>query len=342
MRSELTEGLPKQFQAPAPDMLLTILIPTYNREKQLSLNISMLCGFIRITSMGDLIKILVSDNCSTDNTHSTVSNDIQKNSDIAISFFSQAENVGLEKNAISCLAKATTDYVMYLGDDDYITEEYLVKVVAALRGPVAPTCIIPSYQAVDPRTGVITGGRDLDMKTTSYDASYRSCLENSWRGHQLSGIVLYRHNLWEAYCARGVRNIYPFIFLVAYASLRGRLLHLAECPIIISDVSQSQKDWGYGDDGLVHDICDNYRCLFDKRRDFWKRSLLEMKLLKVQSWRYVMYIRKGRTALVHAVRKILQSKNVSIMTKILFPCCLLPSVLVYREFRIFTTRWLKI
>jgi len=311
--------------------ILTVLIPTYNRSKQLIKNLSMLSVFIRKNDLEDFVTILISDNCSSDNTHIKVQKFIEDNNDLKIILFKQKENIGLEKNALFVLEKAKTDYVMYLGDDDYIEEEYLVKVIKTLKDDTEKriTCIIPNLKGVDCETGEIAGERDKGIKSRSYKPSFMSCLENSWRGHQLSGIVLYRDNLYEEYVKKNVHNIYPFIFFVAYSSLMGKLLHLIDYPVKVSIVPQSQKDWGYKDDGLILEIFDNYKCLYNQKKDIFKRSLLELKLLKVQRWRYLMYIKSGKKDFTRAIVNIIISPNTSVLTKVFFP--FLVSLLFFRK-----------
>ena len=304
-------------------MILTILIPTYNRSEQLIKNFLMLSGFIRKNNLNDDVTILVSDNCSSDNAYNKVQHFINENTDIKIVLFKQEENIGLEKNVLFTLKKAETDYVMYLGDDDYIKEKYLIKVIEILKDETEITCILPNFQGINPKTGEVNGERDKGIKSRIYEPSFKSCFENSWRGHQLSGIVLRRDNLYKEYNKRGVHNIYPFIFFVAYSSLKGKLLHLTDYPVKVSSVSQNQKDWGYKDDGLISEIFDNYKCLYNQKKDLLKRTLLELKLLRVQSWRYLMYLKRGKIAFMRTTIKIIFSKNTSVLTKLFFPILIL-------------------
>ena len=322
-------------------MILTILIPTYNRLEQLIKNILMLSGFIRKNNLNDDVMILVSDNCSPDNIYNKVQHFINENTDIKIVLFKQEKNTGPEKNALFTLKKAETDYVMYLGDDDYIREKYLIKVIEILKDETGMTCILPNFQGINPKTGEVNNERDKGIKSRIYEPSFKSCFENSWRGHQLSGIVLRRDNLYKEYNKRSVHNIYPFIFFVAYSSLKGRLLHLTDYPVKVSEVPQNQKDWSYKDDGLITEIFQNYKCLYNQNKDILKRTLLELKLLKVHNWRYLMYLERGKITFMRTIIKIIFSKNTSILTKIIFPILILP--LFFRKiprliFRLFKER----
>jgi glycosyltransferase involved in cell wall biosynthesis len=109
-------------------MLLTILIPTYNRVNDLLYNLRLLEPIIIKNNLKYKIAILISDNNSSDSTGQIVS-EYLKTSELEIRLFNQTENIGLEKNALFCLAKATSEYIMYLSDDDYVREEYVCTVI---------------------------------------------------------------------------------------------------------------------------------------------------------------------------------------------------------------------
>ena len=98
--------------------MIEILIPTYNREKDIDKNLRQLIDEITINKLENDIAILVSNNCSTDNSKSSIEN-IKNSTMIDIKAYHQNENIGLEKNAIFLLEHATTPYIMFLGDDDF-------------------------------------------------------------------------------------------------------------------------------------------------------------------------------------------------------------------------------
>lgn len=298
--------------------ILTILIPTYNRSSFLIKNLNCLSSYIRKLSFLNKVSILVSDNASKDNTAEAIKSFVNKNSDVNIDFFLREKNVGLQANALFVLEKASTPFVMYMGDDDYIAENYLKDVVRTLETDCDVSAIVPSFQCVS-LDGVILEGiaRDLNVCNRKYVSSFYSCLENSWRGHQLSGLVFRRKGLLQEYVLRKVNNIYPFIFFVAYSSLHGNLYHITNNPVLVTRPGQDKKDWGYGRDGLVGEIFDNYKKLF--RQNILHRFQLEMKLLDVQEWRYKAYLKKGGGNYLWAIMSIIISRNTSFLTKLAFP-----------------------
>lgn len=110
---------------------LDILIPTFNRVKDPEKNITTLVNTIEENSLKDRVNILLSDNSSGDNTSKVIER-FSKQYPYVFGFI-QSNNIGLEKNAVFCLEKSTSEFIMYLGDDDFLHSEYLNRVVKVFR-----------------------------------------------------------------------------------------------------------------------------------------------------------------------------------------------------------------
>ena len=97
--------------------LVSIAIPTYNRAN----------SFLKESLVSALnqtyqnIEILVSDNCSTDNTELVV----RSFNDRRIRYFKQNENIGAIKNANYCLERAKGVYFTLLHDDNLINNDFI-------------------------------------------------------------------------------------------------------------------------------------------------------------------------------------------------------------------------
>jgi glycosyltransferase involved in cell wall biosynthesis len=302
--------------------LITILIPTYNRSPYLRKNIELLSLYILNNALDQVVSIIVSDNASTDNTRDFLT-ELENGKNIDISIFHQKENIGLEKNALFVLNKAISKYVMYLGDDDYIDEKYLIDIVKKLKKETEIYCVLPAFRRIDYDGTLLQGGRDLNVKSEIYDKGFNNCLINSNRGHQLSGVVLYNERLSDSYTQNKVNNLYPFIYFVAYCCLRGKTWHFTDYPVLVTAAEQKDKDWGYGKDGLISDIFDNYKKL--KSITPIQRGQLEIRLLRVQSWRYEMYLGRGILPFINVIWHIEFGKNTSWITKFLFPFLIIKS-----------------
>lgn len=297
-------------------MKLSILIPTYNRSLFLKKNLDLLNSHVHQGNFITEIEIVISNNNSSDNTDEILLEFQKQHNDIQLRYYLQKGNIGLEKNALFVLKEAKAEYVMYLGDDDYIDFEYLDGVLKHLKNSKNIFSIIPSWVAVDIQGNRIHGNRDTHLPNKLYAGGFNTCLENSWRGHQLSGLVFKRDKLYNSYIENNVNNIYPFIFFTAISCLQGDTLHFTQYPIKITCPGQQNKDWGYGKDGLINEIFDNYKKLPLRKID---KTKLELKIIRTQQTRVWSYKKISNSAFLSAFLNIWLSKNSTFIFKIIFP-----------------------
>src|SRR5688572_16710248 len=130
-----------------PISMLTILIPTYNRAVYLKKNLLQLCSFVSHSGLTEEVAILVSNNLSPDDTIESVSQVQNTYPNVNLKLVNQSQNIGSVRNVLFLLGAADTEYVLYTGDDDYLEEGFLLKVVSLVReGQV--TLAVPSNMAV--------------------------------------------------------------------------------------------------------------------------------------------------------------------------------------------------
>lgn len=296
-------------------MLLSILIPTYNRSKLLMKNLEILK--VNLTSLKQQVEIelVISNNCSTDDTDKMVLQFSELNSKIKVRYFIQKENIGLENNALIVLKEARGEYVMYLGDDDFISKNYLEGIISKLISNPEISCIIPAINSLSVK-GIVKPSRDVGINSKIYSKGFKNCLTNSWRGHQLSGLVLKRGGLYKAYMDKKVNNIYPFIFFVGYSCLTGNTFHFTQFPVKVSVVDQSKKDWNYGKDGLINEVFDNYKKL---PLNIFQKTELEFYFMRRQSGRLWKYKEKGNSEFLDAFYNVWMAKNGTYLFKLIFP-----------------------
>jgi len=108
--------------------LLTVAIPTYNRAAYLDRCLSYLTGQLQIDD--PQIEILVSDNCSDDNTTEVVELYLSKG--FAIRYIRNEENKGGDFNIAQCYIEAAGQYVIALGDDDVFVKGSIKQVLEIL------------------------------------------------------------------------------------------------------------------------------------------------------------------------------------------------------------------
>jgi glycosyltransferase involved in cell wall biosynthesis len=96
--------------------LVTIAIPTYNRADRYLLKQAVECS---VSQTYQNVEIIVSDNCSTDNTKEVV----KSFNDPRIRYFRHDQNIGMYRNENFCVEKARGDFFLLLCDDDMIDND---------------------------------------------------------------------------------------------------------------------------------------------------------------------------------------------------------------------------
>jgi glycosyltransferase involved in cell wall biosynthesis len=114
---------------PSNQPLISITIPTWNRAAYLRLNLDQFATQLQENSQA--IEILISDNCSTDETQAVVAEFQQKG--LPIRSIRNTENIGSDCNIAQCFNEAVGRYVMILGDDDLLIDGALSLLVALLE-----------------------------------------------------------------------------------------------------------------------------------------------------------------------------------------------------------------
>lgn len=111
--------------------ILTLCIPTYNRAKFLNESLRLLGTQVKDLSNPNELELLVSDNHSSDNTKSVVKEHINKG--LPITYIRNEQNLGMDGNFVSCFKKAKGKYVWLLGDDDYLLDGALERILSILK-----------------------------------------------------------------------------------------------------------------------------------------------------------------------------------------------------------------
>lgn len=108
--------------------ILTIAIPTWNRAEYLRLNLDQLQA--ELAQVSYAVELLISDNCSTDETAGTVADFIAKK--LPIRYIRNPENIGSDHNIAQCFNEAAGRYVLILGDDDLLVDGALNTLLEVL------------------------------------------------------------------------------------------------------------------------------------------------------------------------------------------------------------------
>jgi glycosyltransferase involved in cell wall biosynthesis len=109
--------------------ILTILIPTYNRSRNLDLLLRTLRE--EISCLADEVVVFVSDNASSDDTAAVVAQAVQGWPALLIN--RQVTNVGMDNNFCHCVSAVQTRWFWIISDDDLPKRGVIANVVALLR-----------------------------------------------------------------------------------------------------------------------------------------------------------------------------------------------------------------
>src|SRR5688500_13573749 len=100
--------------------LISIGIPTYNRGSKLKKTLCSIWNQDYPT-----IEVIISDNCSTDNTKELCTGLIKNQ--LSIKYFRQPKNIGMVANFEFVLRQAAGDFFMWISDDDTLEPGILKK-----------------------------------------------------------------------------------------------------------------------------------------------------------------------------------------------------------------------
>ena len=111
------------MQVTTDKKLLTIAIPTFNRNAILLKNLERL-----MPQMEDWVELLIFDNNSKILVSETVRPIIDNHPEICTRIFRNAENIGGNANVLRCIEFCETEYIWIVGDDDFPVEDALRKI----------------------------------------------------------------------------------------------------------------------------------------------------------------------------------------------------------------------
>ncbi|WP_100627191.1 glycosyltransferase [Algoriphagus formosus] len=290
-------------------LVLQILIPTYNRAKRLEKNVSLISEQILKYGLNDKVGIIVSDNCSPDDTWSKLLNLRDLYSEINLQIYRQNKNIKLEPNAVFTLKKASAPYIMYTGDDDYIDKSYLARLIEVIEKDSNFSCAISGHIGVAP--GEINRNvRVMPFDEKVFKPSYKNTSYLSHFFSQMSALVFKREDLYETYIANDkLRNIYPWIYFGVFNALRGNTYFLANQKTQITDFEV--KDWSYDELGLIEDIMKNFSIL--KFNNFLYKPYLQIGFCYYAMNRFEAAKSKG---FIFFFKQLIRVEHMSLFTKL--------------------------
>lgn len=176
---------------------LTIAIPTYNRASLLEEQVNRIHEAIK--GFEDYCEILISNNCSTDNTESVLKKIEERSEFIDLNIFSQPENIGALRNICHCIKVAKGKHVWVVSDDDELGQDSIRKVVASILKYPDLGLLVLNFSTKQPESDEIIKDSEYllgedDFYTNGKDF-FEKYLKESWGGLVLTTALVYKTDL---------------------------------------------------------------------------------------------------------------------------------------------------
>ena len=110
-------------------MILSIAVPSYDRPDE----ILRLLNSIDLKDFKDFEVVICEDYSKSRNEIRETILRFKEESEINIQYFENYENFGYDRNIIELLHKASGEFVLFMGDDDYFNEGVLKKYIDFLK-----------------------------------------------------------------------------------------------------------------------------------------------------------------------------------------------------------------
>lgn len=204
-------------------MEISFCVPTYNRADDLKR-----CLDSILINQDDDIEVVVQDNCSPDHTKSV----IDSFSDQRLNYYRNPENIGLAKNIITIIEKATGRYIFFLTDDDYLMPDAIPKIKNFIQAND------PSFFTSHAKTFLKKRNRFFDyfIFERSIDRNASASIDDTasiiTSAHILTRVCFKRSQLDLAFLKKHGDNWYPQMLVAMQMVLKGPVLYLAE-PLVV-------------------------------------------------------------------------------------------------------------
>ncbi|MBB5573539.1 MULTISPECIES: glycosyltransferase family 2 protein [Rhizobium] len=185
--------------------VLSICVPTYNRQFMLERNVSFHLDAFR--RLGIPFEIVIVDDCSTDNTAGYVQS-ISHHPEV--SAYRRASNSGFLSNYAFAMQRARGQYAVFLGDDDLLIPEKVVEYIRLMAEDQRIGMVQAPWMLVDGRPG---GGDmqpfyHLSYPTRHSKGDFHSMLEFILERHVFPEFMIIRRDV----LAKSISSPTPFIF----------------------------------------------------------------------------------------------------------------------------------
>ncbi len=208
-------------------MKISICIPQYNRINYLMKSLRS----IEQQTYTD-IEIIISDDCSTDNTVEQIK-ELSLNYKFPIIFDRNKKNLGYDRNYRKSIEMATGDYALVIGNDDSLNKpghvQFLVDFLHSNNLPDIGFCNL-----IEERTGGGLVKRAWGNKVIG--AGPEIALKNYSSFSFVGGLIYKRSTFLKYNTAQYDGSIYAQMYMGVYMISKGAVLFCIEEPLVIKDL----------------------------------------------------------------------------------------------------------
>ncbi len=224
-----TEGTP----------LLSLCLATYNRARYLDRYLSHHLG--ALDAAGIDYELVVSDNCSTDETPQILARWAKDHSRMRVS--RQPRNVGAYPNILTTLRQARGEVVVSIADDDLMIPETLLGYVRRMAADPALVMIQSPWLLMDEtKDGAVTGKfYDFDGEQHFEKGQFAQCLAFVIQKHVFPECWVMRRAALPSIVGPTPRFTYSFFAILAHALAKGDVLFCPEPYLMATAVSAGQS-----------------------------------------------------------------------------------------------------
>ena len=210
------------------NIILSIAIPTWNRAEYLKRCLESIEKDIQGKVLS--LEIIVSDNCSTDNTQDIIQYFLKKG--LPIKVFLNSENMGIEYNITQCYKKSNGKFVLVLGDDDFFIPGGIVYILELLKSYNSEQLGIVNFynNSIYRKPNLIYKvylNNVVFIKTLSYWVTF------------ISGNIINKDLLGDLNISKYEGSFLTQVPYIYNAALRSKVNIIVYKPIIIAEINNS-------------------------------------------------------------------------------------------------------
>uniref|UniRef100_UPI0040489DE1 glycosyltransferase family 2 protein n=1 Tax=Algoriphagus sp. TaxID=1872435 RepID=UPI0040489DE1 len=208
--------------------ILSIVIPTFNRDSILNETLNSLLIQFKNIDVNEF-ELVISDNCSTDNTNDVVFRFCYENPNLNVKYNRNNENLGFDNNCIIGASLSKGKFIWFMSDDDELKENAIVTLIDKLNKNKDVVFVFLNYTLVTPGwpegqplyllKDQIVDCNDL-MKITKY---HFSCI---------TSCVFNRINFFEFDTKGLFQTFWIHLYIVKFVAEKGRSLIISK-PLFI-------------------------------------------------------------------------------------------------------------